>query len=80
MAAKSKTPRLDALLKRVRAATRQRGATAQLARDLGQPPQAITNWLGSCGRKPSGEHALALLEWISYRKDRQKKSVCNNTR
>jgi hypothetical protein len=67
MAAISRTPRLDALLKRVRAATRARGATAQLARDLGQPPQAITNWLGKCGRKPSGEHALALLDWLKKR-------------
>lgn len=57
------TPKLDKLLRRVRAAVKQRGARAQLAAELEVIPPTLSNWLN--GRyEPGGEATLQLQKWV----------------
>jgi transcriptional regulator with XRE-family HTH domain len=58
------TSRWKQLQRRLRMATRTRGAKASLARELGVDRQLVTEWLKHATRGPSAETALRLLEWI----------------
>jgi len=62
--------KLPALLKRLKAATRERGTKSALAKFLGVPLPKISQWLAGT-HKPGGETTLQLLGWVEQR-ERQK--------
>jgi hypothetical protein len=73
---KRKSILLSVLMRRVRAATSEKGARKALAIKLGITPQAMNDWLSE-RFAPGGEAALLLLEWVSAAEAKQKKSRGN---
>jgi transcriptional regulator with XRE-family HTH domain len=64
------------LRRRIRAATRERGARARLARKFRVTPQAVAEWLSGASA-PTAETTLRLLEWVTAEEAKQKKSAGN---
>lgn len=56
-------PLLPILLKRLQAATQERGQKAALAKHLDVLPQMVSQWLSGT-REPGGETTLRLLHWV----------------
>ncbi len=67
--------RLERLLKRLKAATTERGSKAKLARSLGVVPQRLAEWLNGT-HAPSAEITLRLLEWVAVAEANQQHSRC----
>lgn len=58
------TPRIDELIKNLTPLMERNGAKASLARHINQPWASV--WMYLKGkRKPSGEVAIAIQEWIT---------------
>ena len=71
---KRPTPELDRLFRRVRKATKPRGARARLAAELGVLPPTLSDWLR--GRyEPGGEITLKLQNWVDAAEDEQQKKA-----
>jgi transcriptional regulator with XRE-family HTH domain len=64
------TPKLPSLLKRLKAATSQRGKKSALAEFLGVSLVQVSQWLAG-DREPGGETTLRLLHWVEQQ-ERQK--------
>jgi transcriptional regulator with XRE-family HTH domain len=62
------------LLSRIRNTTAERGAKAQLARELGVSKQLLNAWLIGGTSTPGPDHTLRLLEWVTA-KEAQEKSL-----
>ena len=59
------TPRLDAMLARVRELTAASGERSRLAEFLGVPPPRLSEYLAQPPRRrPNGETTLQLLAWL----------------
>jgi transcriptional regulator with XRE-family HTH domain len=73
---KRHTPKLDKLLKRVRAHLKQRGSLQRLADHLGVIRPTLSDWLR--GRnEPGGEVTLKLQEWVKRRTPKTKKKTAS---
>jgi len=71
---KRDTPKLDKLLKRVRARLKQRGSLQLLADHLGVIRPTLSDWLR--GRyEPGGEVTLKLQEWVIAAEASQQKKT-----
>jgi len=63
----------NSLRLRLRAATQQYGAKAELARQFNITPQAVAEWLSGASA-PTADTTLRLLEWVTTAEaDQQKK-------
>jgi transcriptional regulator with XRE-family HTH domain len=69
---KRPTPELDRLFRRVRKASKARGARARLAIYIGVSPTTLSDWLS--GRfEPGGEVTLSMLKWVEAEEAKQQK-------
>lgn len=67
------TPKLDALLRRLKKATASFGKKASLARFLHVPKPRISEWINGV-YAPSAEVTLRLLEWVQAEEASQQKT------
>ena len=71
---KRHTPKLDKLMKRIRARLKQRGSLQRLADHLGVVQPTLSDWLR--GRyEPGGEVTLKLQEWVIAAEARNQKKT-----
>ncbi|HLX69450.1 MAG TPA: helix-turn-helix transcriptional regulator [Verrucomicrobiae bacterium] len=68
---KKASPRIDALLSKVKELTGGKGEKEQLADYLNVPPSRLSEWLAGKWQ-PGGEVALALSEWVRTKQVKQK--------
>jgi transcriptional regulator with XRE-family HTH domain len=64
----------SSLRNRLRVATRERGAQAEIARLLEVTPQAVAEWLAGASA-PTADNTLRLFDWITKREAQQKQSA-----
>jgi hypothetical protein len=67
-------PRIDKLLQELKLwCDEHHGRKAEVARFLGLPRQAVSNWFGSRERYPTAEQALAIQEFLAQKRRERRK-------